>query len=96
MCGTYIHVTHTGTGTAVLNDSRAPPHLRTGAGTVHGPWCPYFARMLRNRRITASSHFQDTRHIELDLGDSGLSYVPGTVGKPGLSHKNVDAVYKLF
>lgn len=52
------------------------------AGTAsngYGPWCPYFARMLRNRRITASSHFQDTRHLELDLGDSGLSYKPGGV-----------------
>ncbi|KAF5839539.1 hypothetical protein DUNSADRAFT_512 [Dunaliella salina] len=50
-----------------------------GHTTVYGPWCPYFARMLRNQRITASSHFQDTRHIELDLGDSGLTYEPGDV-----------------
>lgn len=46
-------------------------------GSAYGPSCPYFARMLHNRRITASSHFQDTRHIELDLGDSGLQYEPG-------------------
>jgi len=57
--------------------------VNTGANQGHtiayGPWCPYFARMLRNQRITASFHFQDTRHIELDLGDSGLTYEPGDV-----------------
>ncbi|EFJ42595.1 hypothetical protein VOLCADRAFT_83643 [Volvox carteri f. nagariensis] len=32
-----------------------------------------------NRRVTSADHFQDTRHIELDLGESGLSYEPGDV-----------------
>ena len=35
------------------------------------------ARVLKNERITAEDHFQDTRHIEVDLGDSGLAYQPG-------------------
>lgn len=35
------------------------------------------ARLLKNERITAADHFQDTRHIEVDLGDSGLAYQPG-------------------
>ena len=33
--------------------------------------------MLENKRLTAPGHFQDTRHIELDLGDSDLAYEPG-------------------
>ena len=49
--------------------------LVTSAG--YGPWRPYLARLLKNERITAADHFQDTRHIELDLGDSGLAYQPG-------------------
>ena len=43
----------------------------------YGPGRPYLARVLANERLTAPSHFQDTRHIELDLGDSGLTYEPG-------------------
>lgn len=35
------------------------------------------ARVLTNQRITSSDHFQDTRHIEIDLEGSGLSYEPG-------------------
>lgn len=35
------------------------------------------AKMLKNERITARDHFQDTRHIELDLGGSKLAYEPG-------------------
>ena len=35
------------------------------------------ASILRNQRITAPDHFQDTRHIELDLGRSGIVYDPG-------------------
>ena len=27
--------------------------------------------------MTAPGHFQDTRHVELDLGGSGLRYEPG-------------------
>eukprot|EP00967_Tisochrysis_lutea_P070638 scaffold93295_cov30-Tisochrysis_lutea.AAC.1 len=58
---------------------------------AYGPWCPYFARMLRNQRITASFHFQDTRHIELDLGDSGLTYEPVLPRTPPAA---VDALLK--
>lgn len=43
----------------------------------YGPWRPYMARVAANTRITAESHFQDTRHIELDLGHSGLTFEPG-------------------
>ncbi len=43
----------------------------------YGLWRPYMASVLRNQRITAPDHFQDTRHIELDLGGSGIAYDPG-------------------
>jgi sulfite reductase alpha subunit-like flavoprotein len=45
----------------------------------YGPGRPYLARLVANRRVTAEGHFQDTRHLEFDLGDSGLSYEPGDV-----------------
>jgi len=38
---------------------------------------PYSAEVLVNQRITASSGSKDVRHIELALGDSGLTYEPG-------------------
>ena len=37
------------------------------------------APLLRNERVTAEGHFQDTRHIELSLGGSGLTYEPGAL-----------------
>lgn len=42
-----------------------------------GPWKPHMAKVKTNTRITSIDHFQDTRHIELDLGSSGLEYTPG-------------------
>lgn len=44
---------------------------------VHGPGHPAAAQLTVNRRLTADSHFQDVRHLELDLGPSGLAYEPG-------------------
>ena len=44
-----------------------------------GPWRPYMAPVLKNDRVTAENHFQDTRHIELGLGNSGLAYEPGAL-----------------
>jgi len=32
-----------------------------------------------NARITAVDHFQDTRHVVLDLGKGGPSYDPGDI-----------------
>ncbi len=37
------------------------------------------AQVLNNERVTAGDHFQDTRHIELSLGHSGLTYKPGSL-----------------
>lgn len=44
---------------------------------VHGPGHPAVAHLATNRRLTAGSHFQEVRHLELDLGPSGLTYEPG-------------------
>jgi len=33
--------------------------------------------VVKNRRLTAEDHFQDVRHIELDLGPAGPEYKPG-------------------
>ena len=38
---------------------------------------PYPARMAVNRRLSAADSGKDTRHIEFDLGDSGLGYEAG-------------------
>lgn len=46
----------------------------------YGPHRPFFAHVLANRRLTAVDHFQDTRHIELDLQGSGMHHQPGQWG----------------
>lgn len=38
---------------------------------------PYPARLLHQQRLTSASSAKDVRHIEVDLGDSGLHYEPG-------------------
>jgi sulfite reductase alpha subunit-like flavoprotein len=45
----------------------------------YGPSTPYLAGVAKNERVSAAEHFQDVRHIELDLGRSGLSYKPGDI-----------------
>jgi sulfite reductase alpha subunit-like flavoprotein len=54
--------------------AHANSHVR---GTVHGPWKPFMAPLLVNKRVTNPDHFQETRHLEFDLAGSGLSYQPG-------------------
>ncbi|GMH41133.1 hypothetical protein BSKO_09043 [Bryopsis sp. KO-2023] len=46
---------------------------------VAGRWKPHMAKVLKNERITTAEHFQDVRHIELDIHGSGLNYRPGDV-----------------
>eukprot|EP00887_Chlorella_sp_A99_P001486 scaffold8.g1486.t1 len=53
-----------------------------GAGGGYGPQRPLFARLLANRRVTAPDHFQDVRHLEIDLSTpegGALAYQPGDV-----------------
>ena len=38
---------------------------------------PYLAEVLANQRITGRGALKDVRHLELGLGDSGLTYEPG-------------------
>eukprot|EP00854_Cymbomonas_tetramitiformis_P004570 gene4570-5593_t len=49
----------------------------TSATDSYGPHNPYFASVLTNTRLTDEGHTQDVRHLEVDLGESGLSYAPG-------------------
>ncbi|GLC34942.1 hypothetical protein PLESTM_000256800 [Pleodorina starrii] len=70
-----------------------PASPSTSLPYSYGPWRPYLARVAVNRRVTSAEHFQDTRHIELDLGESGLSYEPGDVVAvlPMTADEHVDA-----
>lgn len=60
------------------------PHAQ-GAEPAASAWSrerPYAAELILNQRITATAperavSDRDIRHIELDLGDSGLDYAPG-------------------
>lgn len=38
---------------------------------------PYFATVIENRLLTGPGSEKETRHIEIDLGNSGLQYLPG-------------------
>lgn len=38
---------------------------------------PYPATVLENRLLTGPGSEKETRHIEMDLGDSGIEYLPG-------------------
>lgn len=54
--------------------------------------------MLKNERITAADHFQDVRHIELDIAKSDISYRPGDVlcMYPEQSPEAVDELMRLL
>lgn len=49
----------------------------TPVAPAFGRDVPYTAELLANQRITGRGALKDVRHIELSLGDSGLSYEPG-------------------
>jgi sulfite reductase (NADPH) flavoprotein alpha-component len=49
----------------------------TPVAPAFGRDAPYTAEVLTNQRITGRGALKDVRHIELALGDSGLSYEPG-------------------
>ena len=38
---------------------------------------PYYANVTENRLLTGPGSEKETRHIEIDLGDSGIQYLPG-------------------
>jgi hypothetical protein len=47
------------------------------AARVWDAQCPFFAVVAANQRLTPATHAQDTRHIELDIEQSGIQYQPG-------------------
>ena len=40
---------------------------------------PFYAKVKANGRITAVNHFQDTRHLVLDIAGSSMEFSPGDV-----------------
>ena len=58
---------------------------------------PYLATLLSNERVTHSSHFQDTRLVELNICNE-ISYNPGDVClvQPTNSKTNVNKFLELF
>lgn len=78
-----------GTGAEQQPSSRAAGAPATTAGhdsgssssdRSYGPSRPYWARLLGNRRITAPSHFQDVRQLDIELSeDASLAFQPGDV-----------------
>lgn len=73
-------------------------HLHQSKGPEFTAKSPYFARVIENRRVTASDHFQDVRLVTFDLADSGLTFSPGDVAmiQPENSEANVDAFFEAF
>ena len=47
------------------------------APSVHNRANPYKARLVANYSLTSEGSAKDTRHIVVDLGESGINYVPG-------------------
>jgi len=58
--------------TAVVTQLRTAPPV-----PKHGKEAPVTAELLVNQRLTGRGANKDVRHIELSLGDSGLTYEPG-------------------
>ncbi len=65
---------------------KAPPSTPPGGGQVvpfaaaapdYSRANPYPATLLLSQKITGRDSGKDVRHVELDLGDSGLRYQPG-------------------
>ncbi|MDN5370200.1 MAG: sulfite reductase flavoprotein alpha-component [Shewanella sp.] len=50
---------------------------RASAATVFSKQQPYEAEILLSQKITGRNSIKDTRHIEIDLGESGIQYQPG-------------------
>jgi sulfite reductase (NADPH) flavoprotein alpha-component len=44
---------------------------------VHDKWDPFAATVLENMRIVGRHSTKETRHVELDLSGSGVTYQPG-------------------
>eukprot|EP00127_Corallochytrium_limacisporum_P000616 Clim_evm15s22 gene=Clim_evmTU15s22 len=63
-----------------------------------GPNNAFMARVVANDRVTAEDHFQETRHIVLDIKNSGMRFEPGDVAyvRPRNLPERVDDVLKMM
>ncbi|CAG8628141.1 8417_t:CDS:10 [Dentiscutata erythropus] len=57
-----------------------------------------YVRLVKNERVTAHDHFQDVRHIELDVDGAEFKYVPGDVAviRPKNLSEEVNEVIKMM
>jgi len=68
----------------------AAPRGAPAAASAHDKRNPFPATMLENIRIVGRHSTKETRHVELDLSGSGISYQPGDA--LGLAPRNDPAV----
>ena len=59
------------------NSAPTAPEPVESAASGFGRENPYAARLVRNRRLTSPDSGKEVRHFEIDLADSGLTYVAG-------------------
>ena len=71
--------------------------LEVDNAAAEGSEGPFLATLVSNHRLTSEDHFQDTRLIELDIGEN-LTFNPGYVClvQPRNSSRNVDKFLSLF
>lgn len=68
------------TGSSLAVDTAPAPRVRRTAKAGRSPWNrrnPYPATVLTNELLSGPGSAKEVRHLELDLGDSGISYEPG-------------------
>ncbi|XP_071485493.1 NADPH-dependent diflavin oxidoreductase 1-like [Diadema antillarum] len=63
------------------NGVDSSPHhtVKQQSGRAPSNLCPFHARMVEIKRVTATDHFQDVRLVKLDITDSNIRYSPGDV-----------------
>ena len=86
--------------TAETQESRsiAPAKAAGEPAPGHGAWTrsnPFHSPVLVNRLLTGEGSEKETRHIELDLGSSGIEYLPGDSAGI-LPHNPVSAVDRVL
>ena len=59
---------------------------------------PFMAPLVLCERVTTEDHFQDTRLVELDIRESGISFKPGDVCvmRPNNLKENVEFFFQVF
>jgi sulfite reductase alpha subunit-like flavoprotein len=63
-----------------LTQGTVQPSLRSPPSPIHRSYdvnTPYHARMIGARYLTTSGSEKQVLHVELDLGNSGITYAPG-------------------